>query len=59
MDMESSLVFVLGMVLGIQVASMCLVTVQADPPRHLDFDIRAAREQIMLQAALEGLAAFA
>jgi hypothetical protein len=38
---------------------MCLVTVQADPPRHLDPDIRAAREQIMLRAALEGLAAFA
>jgi uridine phosphorylase len=58
MDMESSLVFVLGNMLGLAVASMCLVTVQADPHVHLDLDLRADGEQRMLRAALAGLVAF-
>jgi uridine phosphorylase len=57
MDMESSLVFVLGTVLGIATAAICLVTVQADPHRHLDSAVRAVCEQRMLWAALDGLVA--
>ena len=54
--MESSLVFVLGTVLGLATAAMCLVTVQADPHVHLDPDLRAPTcEQRMLWAALDGL----
>ena len=58
MDMESSLVFVLGTVLNIATAAMCLVTVQADPHRHLAADVRTLSEQRMLWAALDGLAQF-
>ena len=58
MDMESSLVFVLGMVLSIATAAMCLVTVQADPLRQLDPTVRATCEQRMLWAALDGLVMF-
>jgi uridine phosphorylase len=58
MDMESSLVFVLGTVLNITTAAMCLVTVQADPHRHLAADVRTLSEQRMLWAALDALAAF-
>jgi uridine phosphorylase len=58
MDMESSLVFVLGTMLGLAAAAMCLVTVQAEPHVHLDLDLRADCEQRMLRAALAGLVAY-
>jgi uridine phosphorylase len=58
MDMESSLVFVLGTVLNITTAAMCLVTVQADPHRHLAADVRTLSEQRLLWAALDGLVRF-
>ncbi|MBN1563488.1 MAG: nucleoside phosphorylase [Anaerolineae bacterium] len=58
MDMESALVFVLGTVLGIAAASMCLVTVQAEPYRHLDADIRAELDDRTVRAAVDGLVAF-
>jgi hypothetical protein len=37
---------------------MCLVTVQAEPHTHLDHDVRADLELCLVQAALDGLAAF-
>jgi len=58
MDMESSLVFILGMVLGLATAAICLVTVQAEPFAVLDLDVRADCEQHMLRAALDGLIAY-
>jgi uridine phosphorylase len=58
MDMETSLVFVAGSVLKIAAAAMCLVTVQADPHIHLENGVRGERDQQMVTAALDGLAAF-
>jgi uridine phosphorylase len=58
MDMESSLVFVLGTALNITTAAMCLVTVQADPHRYLAADIRTLTVQRMLWSALDALAEF-
>lgn len=57
-DMETSLVHVLGMVLGIATAAMCLVTVQAEPHAMLDPDTRATMETRLINAALDGLIAF-
>jgi uridine phosphorylase len=58
MDMETSLVFAMGTALGLAVAAMCLVTVQAEPHTHLDPDLRADLDQCMVRAALDGLVAF-
>ena len=58
MDMESALVFVLGTVLGIATASMCLVTVQAEPLVLLDTTTRAELDDRTVRAALDGLMAF-
>lgn len=58
LDMETSLVFVLGGVLRLAVGVMCAVTVQAQPHAHLDPDVRAALDGRMVRAALEGLAAW-
>lgn len=58
MDMESSLVFVLGALRGIATAAMCLITVQAEPHRHLDPPVRADGDRRLIEAALTGLAAF-
>lgn len=58
LDMESALVFTLGMVLNLQVASICLVTVQAQPFTALAMDARAALETQLIKAALDGLIAF-
>jgi len=58
MDMETSLVFAMGTALGLAVAAMCLVTVQAEPYTHLDPEIRADLDQCMVRAALDGLVAF-
>ncbi len=58
LDMETSLVYVLGTVLGLAVASMCLVTVQAEPHVALAADQRAALETRLIEAALAGLISF-
>jgi uridine phosphorylase len=58
MDMESSLVFVLGTVLGIATGAMCLVTVLAEPHVHLDAETRAELDDRAVCAALDGLVAF-
>jgi uridine phosphorylase len=58
MDVESSLVFVLSAVRGIAAATMCLVTVQAEPHQHMDADIRADRDTRLVDAALKGLVTF-
>lgn len=58
LDMETSLVFVLGAVLGIAAAAMCLVTVQAEPHTHMDLTLRAERDDSMVRAALDGLVTF-
>lgn len=58
LDMETSLVFVLGGVLRLAVAAFCAVTVQAQPHLHLDPSPRADLDQRLVQAALDGLAAW-
>ena len=58
LDMETSLVFTLGLVLGFAAAAMCLVTVQAEPHRHLDQDERAELDRRVVAAALDGLVTF-
>jgi uridine phosphorylase len=58
LDMESSLVCVLGMTLGFAAAVMCLVTVQAEPFTALASDRRNALEGQLISAALDGLVAF-
>ncbi len=58
LDMESSLVYVAGMVLGLAAASMCLVTVQAEPHAALPPDQRTALETHLIEAALDGLITF-
>ncbi len=55
MDMESSLVFVLGAVLGLSTAAMCLITVQAEPHLHTEQQPREELDNLMVHAALEGL----
>jgi uridine phosphorylase len=60
LDMESALVFVAGHVLQLAVAAMCLVTVEAGPPpRFMDSNLRAELERRLIQAALDGLVAYA
>ncbi len=58
MDMETALVFTLGMTLGIATASMCLVTVRAEPHLRLDGNNRAELDDRLVQAALDGLCDF-
>ncbi len=58
MDMETSLLFTLGSVFHLATASMCLVTVQAEPHRHLDPAVRSALDDQMVRAALAGSVAF-
>jgi len=58
MDMETSLVLVLGRVLKMKTAAMCLVTVQAEPHIHLENDERADLEHRVIRAALDGLVRF-
>lgn len=58
-DMETSLIFNAGRALGLPTASICLVTVQAGQRTlFLDSETRAARERLLISAALEGLVAF-
>ena len=55
MDMETALLFTLGHVLRLAVAAVCLVTVQAQPYRHLDAERRAELDARMVEAVLEGM----
>jgi uridine phosphorylase len=58
MDMETSLIFVMGTLLQLATAAMCLVTVQAEPLVHLDAQVRSELDDRMVHAALDGLIAF-
>ncbi|MBN2305958.1 MAG: nucleoside phosphorylase [Anaerolineae bacterium] len=58
MDMEAALLFVLGRMLGLATAAMCLITVNAEPHTHMDLSQRAERDAVMVRAALDGLVAF-
>ena len=58
LDMESSLVCVMGMTLGFAAAVMCLVTVQAEPFTTLESDSRAALEAQLIAAVFDGLIGF-
>ncbi len=54
-DMETAMVYIVGRVLGLAVASMCVVTVQADPFQAMEPEPRAAAEDKLIQAVLDGL----
>lgn len=59
-DMETSLVFTAGTVLGLATAAACLVTVTvADPTAFLDAETRSSLESRMVAAVLDGLVAYA
>jgi len=58
MDMETSLIFTLGTVFHLAAASMCLVTVQAEPHTHLDPVVRSELDDQVVRAALAGIVAF-
>ncbi|MFQ5856432.1 MAG: nucleoside phosphorylase [Anaerolineae bacterium] len=59
LDMESALLFVAGRVLGLAVATMCLVTVKAGPPpEFMDQNRRANLDRRLVEAALGGLVTF-
>lgn len=59
-DMETSLVFTVGAVLGLATATVCLVTVvAADPTSFLDAKRRASLEDRMVAVVLDGLVAYA
>lgn len=59
-DMETSLVFTVGAVLGLATATVCLVTVMAaDPTSFLDAKTRASLEDKMVAVVLDGLVAYA
>jgi uridine phosphorylase len=59
-DMETSLVFTVGAVLGLATATVCLVTVMAaDPTSFLDAKMRASLEDKMVAVVLDGLVAYA
>lgn len=55
LDMESSLVFVVGAVRGMAAAAMCLITVQAEPHAHMTPDGRTLSDGRLVEAALKGL----
>ncbi len=59
LDMETSLVLLLGRVLDLKAAAICLVTVQAEPHTHLEAGLRGDLEHKLIRAALEGLVSFA
>ncbi|MCA9893519.1 MAG: nucleoside phosphorylase [Anaerolineae bacterium] len=55
LDMETSLLYILGMRLRLPVVSMCLVTNTADPFAVLDSDKRRAGEEALIQTVLDGI----
>lgn len=56
LDMETALLFVLSMRLGVAAASFCIVTNNADPFAVIDADAREAGEEVLIRAAFDGLA---
>lgn len=58
LDMETSLLYILGMRLKLPVASMCLVTNTAEPFAVLDRDKRDTGEHQLIQTVLDGLHAW-
>lgn len=58
LDMETSLLYIVGCRLGIATASLCLVTNEADPFTVIDSEQRVKDEAILIQVALEGLVAW-
>lgn len=58
LDMETSLLYVLGCRLGIAAASLCLVTNEAAPFSVIGAEQRTNHEDMLIQAALSGLAAW-
>lgn len=55
LDMETSLLFILGMRLNIAAASLCIVTNNADPFEVIDSEMRETGEKTLIQAVFEGL----
>ena len=55
LDMETALLYVLGLRLKIAVASMCIVTNQASPFAIIDGDARSQGERTLISAVLDGL----
>ncbi|MEZ4666327.1 MAG: nucleoside phosphorylase [Anaerolineae bacterium] len=55
LDMETSLLYVLGAYLRLPVVSMCLITNNADPFEVIDNDLRDRGERDLIHAVLNGL----
>ena len=55
LDMETSLLYILGMRLRLPVVSMCLVTNTADPFAVLDKDKRTTGEDMLIETVLAGI----
>lgn len=55
LDMETSLLYILGQTLEMAVTSICAVTVQAEPFRMLDSDRREQVENQLIHIVLEAL----
>ncbi|MBX3086552.1 MAG: nucleoside phosphorylase [Anaerolineae bacterium] len=56
LDMETSLVHVLGHALGIATASICLITNNADPFQIIDNEQRVHGESMLIKTVLDALA---
>lgn len=55
LDMETSLLYVVGLRLKLPVVSMCIVTNTAEPFAILDADLRAQGEEMLITTVLDGL----
>lgn len=58
LDMETSLLYILGQTLKLTVTSVCAVTVQAEPFQALETDQRTRLEETLIHVALESLSAW-
>ena len=58
LDMETSLLYILGCTLGIATASICLVTNKAAPFEIIESDMRADGEDTLIETVLDGLRAW-
>ena len=59
LDMETSLVHVLGHCLGVATASLCLITNNADPFQIIDNDQRVHGETMLIRSVLDALTKWA
>lgn len=55
LDMETSLLYIVGIRLSLPVVSMCIVTNTAEPFAILDADLRAQGEEMLITTVLDGL----